>query len=263
MPEACELCGSKVEKVGAILYCTGQLSCPAQLKGSITHFSSKRAMRIDGLGVKQVEQFVTEGLVTDVADLYYLKDKKEEILALERWAELSLNNLLKEIEKSKKPTLARLIYALGIRDVGEQTAKLLAEKYLTLEALMKADEEDLKETREIGPETATSILDFFAEAHNREVIDKLKGAGVRYEEVQGAKGRLAGLTFLFTGTLTTLSRDEAKNMVEAEGGTAATGLSKKVDYVVAGADPGSKLKKAKELGLKILDEDEFKRMVGV
>ena len=123
---------------------------------------------------------------------------------------------------------------------------------------MKATEDDLKETREIGPETAGSILDFFAEAHNREVIDKLKKAGVKYKRVEKTKGKLAGLTFLFTGTLATLSRDEAKNMVEAGGGAAATGLSKKVDYVVAGTDPGSKLKKAKELGLKVLNEEEFK-----
>ena len=258
MPKECSLCGSKVEKVGVTRYCTGKLSCPAQLSGSIRHFASKRAMNIEGLGVKYVEQFVTEKLVTDVAGLYDLEWKKAEILALEGWAELSLDNLLGEIEKSKEPTLARLIYALGIRDVGEETAKVLANKYSTLEKLIKATEEDLKETREIGPETAASILDFFGEKHNKEVIEKLEKAGIKHKKAEKAEGKLAGLTFLFTGTLETLSRDEAKEMVEAGGGAAATGLSKKVDYVVAGVDPGSKLKKAKELGLKILDEDEFK-----
>jgi DNA ligase (NAD+) len=262
MPEECQLCGSKIEKVGAIHFCTGKLACPAQLKGSIKHFASKRAMNVEGLGVKHVEQFVTEGLVVDVADLYYLKDKREEILALERWAELSLDNLLKEIDKSKETTLTRFIYALGIRDVGEHTAKVLAEKYGTLEGLIAAEEEDLLETREIGPETTASIRDFFAEKHNRKVIEKLEKAGVRYEEAKGAEGKLKGLKFLFTGTLKSISRDEAKNMVEAGGGTAAVGVSKKVDYVVAGTDPGSKLEKAKKMGLKIIGEDEFKGLVG-
>jgi DNA ligase (NAD+) len=219
-------------------------------------------MKIEGLGVKYVEQFVAEGLVADVADLYCLEGKKAEILALEGWAELSLENLLEEIDKSKETTLARLIYGLGIRAVGEQTAKVLADKYGTLEGLVATGEEVLLETREIGPKTAASILDFFAEMHNREVIRKLKEAGVKYKKVEKAKGKLAGLTFLFTGTLKTLSRDEAKEMVEAGGGTAATGMSKKVDYVVAGTEPGSKLKKAKELGLEIIDEGKFKEMTG-
>jgi DNA ligase (NAD+) len=261
IPGECEHCGSKIKKIGAILYCTGKLSCPAQRKGNITHFASKRAMRIDGLGVKQVEQLVTERLVTDVADLYILKNRREEILALERWAELSLENLLKEIEKSKETTLARLIYALGIQSVGEHLARVLANNYRTLEALMNTTKEKLIKTKTVGPETASSILKFFEEPHNKQVIKKLKLAGVIYKRHKNTRGKLIGLTFLFTGKLESWSRDKAKEMVEAEGGTAAVGINKKLNYLVVGANPSSKVEKAKKLGLEIIDEEAFKKLV--
>ncbi|MBI5587380.1 MAG: NAD-dependent DNA ligase LigA [Deltaproteobacteria bacterium] len=261
MPDKCPVCGSFVEKDGAIHFCTGGLACPAQLKESIRHFGSKRAMDIEGLGGMHVDQFVEAGRIKDVADLYYLG--KEDILSLERWGEKSADNLMKAIEKSKHPTLERLIYSLGIHGVGEHMAKVLADKFGDLKSLMEATEEDLLATHEIGPETAASILDFFREKHNLTVIEKLKMAGVEFPVKKKKEGgRFAGKVFLFTGGLESLTRDEAKDLIEAGGGEAAAGVNKKVDFVVAGAEPGSKLEKAKKLGLKIIDEEEFKRMAG-
>lgn len=261
MPDKCPECGSMVERIGAIHYCTGGLLCPAQLKESIRHFASKRALDIEGLGGMHVDQFVESSLVKDVADLFNLT--KDGLLALERWGEKSAENLISAIEKSKHPTLERLIYALGIKQVGEHMARVLAEKFGDIHALAKATKEELEETYEIGPETATSIVDFFAEKHNMDVLHKLERAGVVFPKKERKKGgRLEGKVFLFTGGLESFTRDEAKDIVEAEGGEAATGVSKKVDYVVAGVEPGSKLEKAKKMGLKIIDEEEFKGMVG-
>ena len=260
-PEKCPLCGSKVERVGVIHYCTGGLSCPAQVKETIVHFASKRAMDIEGLGHKHIEQFVDDGLIKDLADLYYLK--KDDLLKLERWAEKSADNLIYANEKSKKPTLPRLIYALGVRQVGEHMAHVLAEEFGTLEAIMRADKERLLSVHDIGPETAESIYDFFQEPHNIKVIEKLKKAGVVFPQMKKVSGKLAGKTFLFTGTLESFSRDEATELVEKQGGKAAPSASKKIDYVVAGTEPGSKYDEAKRLGLKILTEEEFKRLVGV
>ena len=261
MPDKCPECGSAIERVGAIHYCTGGLLCPAQLKESIRHFASKRAFDIEGLGAMHVDQFVESGLVKDVADIFLLT--KDGLLALERWGGKSAENLIDAIERSKKPTLERLIYALGIRQVGERTARVLAEKFGDIRALANASKEELEETHEIGPETATSIVDFFAEKHNTDVLHKLERAGVVFPEMEKKKGgRLEGKVFLFTGSLKSFSRDEAKEIVEAEGGEATTGVSKKVDYVVAGVEAGTKLDKAKKMGLKIIDEEEFKGLVG-
>ncbi len=261
IPDKCPRCDSMVEKIGAIHFCTGGLSCPARLKESIRHFASKRALDIEGLGEMHVDQFVENGLLRDVADIYYLK--KGDLLNLDRWGEKSVDNLLSAIEKSKKPSLDRFIFALGIRGVGEHMAGLLAKKFGGLDPLMNAKEEDLLGTYEIGPETALSILDFFQEKHNRSVIEKLKRGGVRIEEKKKAKeGRFAGKIFLFTGALKSFTRDEANDLVEAEGGTAAAAVSKKVDYVVVGEGPGSKYEKARELGLNIISEEEFKKLFG-
>lgn len=261
MPDKCPECGSAVEKIGALHFCTGGLLCPAQLKESIRHFASKRAMDIEGLGAMHVDQFVNSGLLKDVADIYYLN--KDELLDQERWAEKSAENLIKAIEASKRRTLERIIYALGIRGVGEHMARLLAKEFGSIEALMDTGEDELVKVHEIGPETARSIVDFFKERHNRQVIEKLRKAGVVFpSEERAAKGRLSGKVFLFTGSLKTFTRDEAKDLVEAEGGEAASGVSKRVDYVVAGEEPGSKYEKAREMGLKIIDEDEFRRMAG-
>ncbi|MBI5493026.1 MAG: NAD-dependent DNA ligase LigA [Deltaproteobacteria bacterium] len=261
MPDKCPECGSIVEREGALHFCMGGLLCPAQLKESIRHFASKRAMDIEGLGAMHVDQFVDSGLLKDVADIYYLN--KDKLLGQERWAEKSAENLIKAIEASKRRTLERIIYALGIRGVGEHMARLLSKEFGSIEALMDTGEEDLVKVHEIGPETARSIVDFFKERHNLQVMEKLKKAGVVFpSEARKAKGRLAGKVFLFTGSLKTFTRDEAKDLVEAEGGEAAAAISKKIDYVVAGEEPGSKYDKARELGLKIIDEDEFRRMAG-
>jgi len=261
IPDKCPLCSSRVERVGAIHYCTGGLSCPAQVKETIKHFVSKRAMDIEGLGDKHIEQFVDDGLIKDVADLYSLK--KDDLLKLERWAEKSTDNLIDAIEKSKKPTLPKLVYALGIRQVGEHMAHVLAEEFGALEAIMRADKERLLSVHDIGPETAESIFDFFQEPHNVKVIEKLKKAGILFPQMKKVSGKLAGKTFLFTGTLESFSRDKAKELVEQQGGKAASSTSKNIDYVVAGTEPGSKYDKAKRLELKILTEEEFKKLVGV
>ena len=264
IPERCPLCSSMVERVGSIHYCTGGLSCPAQVKETIRHFASKRAMDIEGLGDKHIEQFVDNGIIKDVADLYFLK--KGDILKLERWAEKSAENLIDAVEKSKTPALSRLIYALGIRQVGERTAQVLAEEFGSLKILMGADKERLLSVRDIGPETAESIFDFFHEPHNIKVIEKLKKAGVVFPEmikteVPSGRGKLSGKTFLFTGALESFSRDEARELVEKLGGKTASGVSKNIDYVVGGSEPGSKYDKARKLGLKIITEDEFRKMV--
>jgi len=262
MPERCPECDSTVERVGAIHYCTGGLLCPKQLKESIRHFASKRAMDIDGMGDKHVEQFVDSGHLKDVADIYVnlTPDKLKE---LAKWKDKSISNLQGAIEKSKRPTLERLIYALGIKGVGEHMARVLAKKFGAIEDLMAAAEEELLRVPEVGPETSMSIVDFFREEHNIQVIEKLRKSGVVFpRETRAETGVLSGKVVLFTGGLKSFTRDEAKDLVEALGGEAASSVSKKVDIVVAGEEPGSKYDKAKELGLKIIDEEEFRKMVG-
>ena len=263
MPSACPECGSAVDRVGAIHYCTGGLLCPAQLKESIRHFASKRAMDIEGLGDKHIEQFIEAGLLKDVADIYACLSA-ESLKNLAKWKDKSIANLLGGIEKSRHPALERLIYALGIKGVGEHMARLLAKRFGSIEKLMEMDEQGLLSVHEIGPETARSIVDFFSEPHNLKVMEKLKAAGVVFPVEEGAAsiGALSGKVFLFTGALTSFTRDEAKELVESLGGEAASSVSKRVDFVVAGEEAGSKYAKAKELGLRILNEEEFRKMVG-
>ena len=263
MPSACPRCGSAVDRVGAIHYCTGGLLCPAQLKESIRHFASKRAMDIEGLGDKHIEQFIEAGLLKDVADIYACLSA-ESLKILAKWKDKSIANLLGGIEKSKHPALERLIYALGIKGVGEHMARLLAKRFGSIEKLMEMDEQGLLSVHEIGPETARSIVDFFSEPHNLKVMEKLKAAGVVFPVEEGAAsiGALSGKVFLFTGALASFTRDEAKDLVESLGGEAASSVSKKVDFVVAGEEAGSKYAKAKKLGLRILNEEEFRKMVG-
>jgi DNA ligase (NAD+) len=262
LPTHCPVCGAlAIRDEGEVaLRCTGGLSCPAQVKESIRHFASRRALDIDGLGEKLVNQLVDKGLVQSVADLYHLT--VDQVAELERMAQKSASNLIKAIEKSKKTTLPRFIYALGIRMVGEATARTLAEHFGHLDPLLGASPERLMGVQDVGPEGARSIHTFFQQAHNREVITRLLASGIRWEAMTVRKaGILTGLTFLFTGTLSSLSRDEAKQMVEAKGGKTATALSKKVTHVVIGADAGSKADKAKALGLKTLDEEAFLHLV--
>ncbi|HHL39788.1 MAG TPA: NAD-dependent DNA ligase LigA [Deltaproteobacteria bacterium] len=262
MPDACPACGAHVEQVGAIHYCTAGLACPARLKESIHHFASKRAMDIEGLGRKNVEQLVDAGLLRDVADIYTLK--VEDLLGLERWAEKSAQNLVDAIERSKRPTLPRLIHALGIRGVGEHLAVVLARRFGSVEALMEASLEELTAVREIGPETARSVREFFDEPRNRRVLERLRELGVRFprEEKSGSGGPLAGKVFLFTGALDSMTREEARRLVESLGGRCASSAGKRVDYVVAGREPGSKYARARELGLTIIDEKEFLELTG-
>jgi DNA ligase (NAD+) len=259
MPSKCPVCGADVVKEEVIYRCIG-LDCPAQLKGRIKHFASKRAMDIDGLGVKLIDQLVDKGLVKDVADLYYIK--KDELIALERMADKSAQNIIDAIEKSKIKPLGKFLFALGILHVGETTAEDLAGHFSKLDDFFRLSEEDLMKVEGIGPEVSASVVRFFRDKKNRESIERLKRAGIILIEPESKeKGKLAGKTFVFTGTLKSYGRDEARNLVESLGGTTATSVSKKVDFVVVGEDPGSKADKARELGIKTLTEEEFKKMV--
>jgi len=259
MPSKCPVCGAEVIKEEAIHRCIG-LDCPAQLKGRIKHFASKRAMDIEGLGVKLTDQLVEKGLIKDVADIYYIN--KEKLIALERMAEKSAQNIIGAIEKSKTKPLSKFLYALGIRHVGETTAEDLARQFPRLDDLFRLSEEDLMEVEGVGPEVAASVHQFFRDKKNKESIELLKKAGVKVIEPKiKEKGKLAGKTFLFTGALKTFGRDEARDLVESLGGITASSVSKKVDFVIVGEDPGSKFDKAKELGIKILTEEEFKKLI--
>jgi len=260
MPSKCPVCGAEVVKEEAIHRCIG-LDCPAQLKGRIRHFASKRAIDIEGLGLKLIDQLVDKGLVKDVADIYYIK--KEELIVLERMADKSAQNIIDAIEESKTKPLSKFLYALGIRHVGETTAEDLARRFQRLDDFFNLSEEDLMQVEGIGPEVAASVHQFFGDRKNRESISRLRKAGVNVIEPKTKeKGKLAGKTFVFTGTLEGFEREKARNLVESLGGMTASAVSKKVDFVVVGEDPGSKFDKAKELGIKILTEEEFKKMVG-
>jgi DNA ligase (NAD+) len=257
MPVRCPECGSAVERLPdeAISRCTGGLVCPAQRKQALLHFASRRAMDIEGLGDKLVDQLVEAELVHTPADLYKLA--LDNLVALERMAEKSAANVLDAIRKSKQTTLARFIFALGIRHVGETTARDLARHFGSLDPLLDASEDVLLGVRDVGPVLATAIRDFFAEKHNRKVIADLRKSGLTWPEgppEAPAVGVLAGRTLVLTGTLPSLSRDDAKALIEAADGKVAGSVSKKTDFVVAGADAGSKLAKAEELGVAIVDE---------
>jgi DNA ligase (NAD+) len=257
MPALCPVCASPIvrSEEEAVARCSGGwVTCPAQRKGGLLHFVSRRAMDIEGLGDQLVDQMVERNVVTTAADLYRLG--LGSLATLERMADKSAANVLKAIDKSRSTTLARFIYALGIRHVGESTAKELARHFGGMDALQKADEAQLLDVADVGPVVARSILQFFADPMNVELIDQLRANGVHWEE--GASGALpkplAGLTFVLTGTLPTLSRDEAAERIEMAGGKVAGSVSKKTSYVVAGSDAGSKLAKAEALGLPVIDE---------
>jgi DNA ligase (NAD+) len=266
MPKKCPVCSSAVEKTedGAVARCTGGLFCPAQRKQALLHFASRRAMDIEGLGDKLVDQLVDAGIVRTPADIYKLGVAK--LAALERMAEKSAANVHAAIEASKDTTLGRFIYALGIRNVGEVTAKDLARHFGSLDNLLEATVEQLQETPDVGPVVAESIAAFLRERHNREVIEQLRAAGVHWKEGERAKaapaGPFAGKIVVLTGTLAAMTRDEAKERIESLGGKITGSVSKKTDYVVAGEEAGSKLDKAKELGVAVLDEKAFLKMLG-
>jgi DNA ligase (NAD+) len=266
MPAACPECGSAIVRLhddDAVARCSGGLVCPAQRKQALLHFASRRAMDIEGLGERLVDQLVDAALVRTPADIYALDAAG--LAALERMAEKSAANVVAAIARSKDAALARFIFALGIRHVGEATARDLARHFGSLDALIVADEAALQDVPDVGPVLAESIAQFFAEPHNRQVIAALRAAGVRWDEhppqPSAAAGPLAGKIVVLTGTLPTLSRDQAKALVESAGGKAAGSVSKKTDFVVAGAEAGGKLDRARELGIPILGEDGLRALV--
>ena len=265
MPRACPVCASRVVRErGAMDHrCSGGLFCPAQRKQAILHFAGRRAMDIEGLGDKLVEQLVDAGVIRALPDLYKLGVTA--LAALDRMADRSAANLVAALERSRHTTLARFLYALGIRQVGETTAKDLARHFGKLDALMDASVEQLLEVPDVGPIVASSIRTFFEQPHNREVVEQLRAAGVAWDETDGvhaaAPKPLAGKTFVLTGTLPTLSRDAAREKLEAAGAKVAGSVSKKTHYVVAGAEAGSKLAKAEALGVAILDEAGLRQLI--
>ncbi len=261
MPEKCPVCGTKVVRSeGEVDYRCVNANCPAKLRETILHFASRGVMNIDGMGEALVNQLTERGMVKDVADIYKLT--KADLLSLERMGEKSAQNILNEIEGSKKLPLERVIYGLGIRFVGARTAQFLAEHFGSMDALMKASEEELQSVDEVGPRIAKSIAEFFHEPANRKLIERLRDAGLRFSGKKKERGtKLAGKTFVLTGTLAKYSRDAAKKLIEDAGGRVSGSVSKKTDYVVAGSDAGSKLDKARELGVRVIDEKEMEALL--
>jgi len=261
MPERCPVCGTKVVRSeGEVDYRCVNANCPAKLRETILHFASRGVMNIDGMGEALVNQLTERGLVKNVADIYKLT--KDDLLGLERMGEKSAQNILDEIKKSKALPLERVIYGLGIRMVGERTAQFLAEHFGSMEALETAGVEELQDVNEVGPRIAESIVEFFSIAANRKLVERLREAGLTLTGQKKPRGtRLAGKTFVLTGTLAHFTRNEAKKMIEDAGGKVTGSVSKKTDYVVAGADAGSKLDKAKELGVKVIDGKEMKYLL--
>jgi DNA ligase (NAD+) len=244
-----------VRAVGEVDFRCVNADCPAKLRETLLHFASREVMNIEGLGEAVVQQLLDRNLVRSVADLYKLISRRDELLALDRFATKSTDALLDEIERSKKAGLARVVMGLGIRFVGERTAELLAEEFGSMDALRAASAEELERVDEVGPRISQAIVEFFADKENCDLLQRLAEAGVEMTaEKRERTTELAGLTFVLTGTLPTLTRDEAKRKIEAAGGKAVASVSKKTSYVVAGADAGSKLDKARKLEIPILDE---------
>jgi DNA ligase (NAD+) len=268
MPASCPVCGSDVVKLPdeAAARCTGGLFCPAQRKQAILHFASRRALDIEGLGEKLVDQLVEQVGVETPADLYEKRKVNVDVLSgLDRMAEKSAENVIRAIDRSRNTTLARFIYALGIRNVGEATAADLARHFGSLDGLMKAGEHELEDVQDVGPVVAMSIARFFGEPHNCDVIAQLRVGGVRWQESAPAPARrtgaLAGKIFVLTGTLTSMTREEAKEQIESLDGKVAGSVSKKTDYVVAGDEAGSKLEKARKLGIAVIDEEGLRKIL--
>src|SRR5579871_811178 len=261
MPEKCPVCGTHVVRTeGEVDYRCVNANCPAKLRETILHFASRGVMNIEGMGDALVTQLTERGLVKNVADIYKLT--KDDLLSLERMGDKSAQNVLDEIENSKKLPLERVIFGLGIRFVGERTAEFLAAHFGAMDDLMKASVEELQEVNEVGPRIAESIHEFFAEPRNRDLVEQLRKAGLQFTGKKKERGtKLAGKVFVLTGTLANYSRDDAKKMIEDAGGKVTGSVSKKTDYVIAGTDAGSKLDKAKELGVSVIDEKEMEKLL--
>ncbi|MGB4360252.1 MAG: NAD-dependent DNA ligase LigA, partial [Rhodoferax sp.] len=264
MPRTCPVCGSSaVREEGEVDFrCTGGLFCSAQRKQAILHFAQRRAVEVEGLGDKLVDQLVDAGIINTLPDLYRLGFTA--LAKLARMADKSAQNILDALEKSKRTTLPRFLFGLGIRHVGEATAKALARHFGKLDAIMDAPEDTLLAVADVGPIVAKSIRTFFDQAHNREVVEQLRACGVSWPEGEPAPVAvqpLSGQTFVLTGTMPTLAREEAKALIEAAGGKVAGSVSKKTSFVVAGTEAGSKLDKARALGVAVLDEDQLKEML--
>src|ERR1700730_3855002 len=260
VPEKCPVCGTKVVRTeGEVDYFCVNANCPAKLRETILHFASRGVMNIDGMGEALVNQLTERGLVKDVADIY--KVTKKNLLSLERFADKSAQNIVDEIERSKKLPLERVIYGLGMRFVGERTAQFLAEHFGSMEALERASQEELQDVNDVGPRIAESIVESFTLPANRKLVERLRAAGLTLSGQKKERGtKLAGKTFVLTGTLAKYTRDEAQKMIEDAGGKVTGSVSKKTDYVVAGTDAGSKLDKANQLGVKVIDEREMEKL---
>ncbi|HEY1965226.1 MAG TPA: NAD-dependent DNA ligase LigA, partial [Acidobacteriaceae bacterium] len=261
-PAHCPVCGSDIVRTeGEADYRCVNIDCPARLRESLLHFASRGVMNIDGMGEAVVVQLMEQGLVHSIADLYSLTSEK--LLTLERIGQKTADSLIAEIERSKKAPLDRVLFGLGIRFVGERTAQLLADAFGSMDALLKAAPEELERVQEVGPRVAAAVHEFFAEERNRELIERLRKAGLTFTaERRKRSAKLEGLTFVLTGTLSTLSRDEAKERIEAAGGRVSGSVSKKSSYVVAGEEAGSKLDKARDLKVPVIGESELLEMLG-
>ena len=264
MPRICPVCGSAaVREEGEADYrCTGGLFCSAQRKQAILHFAQRRAVEVEGLGEKLVDQLVDAGLIRTLPDLYRLGFTA--LATLDRMADKSAQNIVDALEKSKETTLPRFLFGLGIRHVGEATAKALARHFGQIDAIMDASEEQLLAVNDVGPTVAQSIRTFFDQAHNREVVEQLRACGIHWPVLDAASDApkpLAGLTFVITGTLPTLGRDAAKDLIEAAGAKVSGSVSKKTSFVLAGTEAGSKLDKARELGVAVIDEAALRQML--
>jgi DNA ligase (NAD+) len=263
MPTACPECGSPLyrEEGEANYYCENA-ECPAQVRGRLEHFAHRGAMDIDGLGEAAVDQLVNRRLVRTVADLYDLRRHRTALVDLDRWGEKSTNNLLEAIERSKAQPYVRVLFALGIRHVGAGVARVVADAFPSIEGLGKATAEELTAVQTVGPRIAESIVHFFADRHNREIVRRLKDAGLKLAGApRAAGGALAGKSFVLTGTLPTLTRDEAKKLIETNGGRVSGSVSKQTNYVLVGEEAGSKLAKARALGIRLLSEREFRDLL--
>jgi DNA ligase (NAD+) len=263
MPTHCPVCNAEVIKPeGEVMYYCPNAACPAQRQERLEHFASRGGMDIRGIGESMSAILLKEGLVKDFSDVYYLKDKKEQLLKLERMAKKSVDNLLEATEKSKQAPLPRVIFALGIRHIGEEMAETLAKKFHSIDELAKASRNDLTNIYTIGPKIADSIMAFFKNEENRRIIQKLKDAGVNLErEAKPEELTLAGMEFVITGKLEAFTREEAEARVKALGGTTKENVTQKTTYLVVGADPGSKLARARALGIEELSEEEFLKLL--